>query len=464
MVGYRASALTADPMVGVNDDLVTTRWALAPLNRPGEALQGISYAFVTNSTHEPADFIVQDDSHWIFAGTGVQNGDPFGDLLAASETDYIQAASPAIMDVVLFASRPAVPGGPAGVPFVDAAAIYYEDSPAYGFPDGRGGQVFSAGSEGGWCFGLFDNRRDFESVRIATRNIIQHMVDAPHDCNTNGIEDATEIANCPAGDPFCSDCDANGVPDGCDMMNCPGGVGACSDCDNNGVLDRCDIASCGVDPFCADCNGNLTLDGCEPDCNLNQIADSCDIAACSASDTACADCNQNGVLDECEIDCNLNGIPDDCDAVSCPWGELWCADCNSNGVLDVCDVLSCGGGWMCSDCDADNRPDGCQPDFDGDTIIDDCDTDSDDDGVPNAIDLCLFSPPVGAVGSNGAPLGDIDTDCDVDLADGALLQQCFSGVSIPNSPGCESARLDGDADVDHDDTQILIDHLTGPAP
>jgi hypothetical protein len=37
------------------------------------------------------------------------------------------------------------------------------------------------------------------------------------DCDLDGIPDATEIANCPAGDLSCADCNNNGVPDGCDL-------------------------------------------------------------------------------------------------------------------------------------------------------------------------------------------------------------------------------------------------------
>lgn len=45
------------------------------------------------------------------------------------------------------------------------------------------------------------------------------FADGP-DCNSNGIPDADDIANC-VGDPACDDCNLDGVPDGCDMpTNC----------------------------------------------------------------------------------------------------------------------------------------------------------------------------------------------------------------------------------------------------
>lgn len=464
MVGYRGNALTDDPMVGVNDDLVTTLWGSALLNRPGEALQGISYNFNTNNSYARVDFIVQDGSHWIFAGTGLQTGDPLGHMLAASETDYIQAASPPIMDVVLYASRPLILSDPEFPPFSEAAAIYYEDSPAYGFANGRGGQVFSAGSEGGWSFGLLESQPGYDKVRIATRNVIQHMVDAPHDCNSNGIEDAIDISSCGAGDITCADCDANGVPDSCDLIDCPFGVDSCSDCNSNGVLDRCDITACTAgDASCADCNGNMIPDGCERDCNANQIADSCDISDCTTFDTSCDDCNTNGVPDGCEVDCNANGIPNDCDMSACTPGEVWCQDCDTNGVMDECDVLTCGGDQSCADCDGNSQPDPCQPDFDADTVIDACDADQDDDGVIDTSDVCLTSPLGSTVIANGGPSANVNSDCHVDLADIAWLQRCFSGSGVPTTAPCDAARLDGDNDVDDDDAAIMIANLTGPA-
>lgn len=172
MVGYR-NYWPSDPLNGVNNALVTAKWRDPLLNRPGEALQGVAYQ---NDSYkfEPADFIIQDSTHWAFAGTGLQNGQPLGHLLAASETDNMDVASPANMDVLLRAHRAVVlPGQTPSSPFVDAAAIYYEDSPAYGFPNGNGGQVFAGGTND-WSIGLTNNAQ----VRQVTRNIIEHMLNS----------------------------------------------------------------------------------------------------------------------------------------------------------------------------------------------------------------------------------------------------------------------------------------------
>ncbi len=101
----------------------------------------------------------------------------------------------------------------------------------------------------------------------------------PVDCNGNGIEDPTEIA-----DGSVDDCNVNGVPDECEPDE---------DCNENGTQDICDIASGTSD----DCNRNLVPDTCEPpdDCNHNDVQDICDVSAEPGSDE-----NENGIPDECE--------------------------------------------------------------------------------------------------------------------------------------------------------------------
>ncbi len=308
MVCYKSTAHTDDPMNGVNDALVTTHWHEPPLNRPGEALQGIRFSSGVAS-YVNTDYLVENASHWVLAGTGLMSGDRFGDLLASSETDELGPASPPVVDVILRGRRPlAVPtqGAP---PYVDGLAIYYEDTPAYGWPDGRGGQVFSSGGDGGWVFGLGAGRYGYQDVRRATNNVIQHMLDAPHDCDDNGIEDAADIAACGPGDPACADCNGNGIPDGCDLANCPAGITACEDCNLNGVPDQCDIAA-----GAPDADGDGRPDTCDPDCNGNQFPDHADLAT-----GASLDCNGNEVPDECDIasaasrDGDGNGTPDECD-------------------------------------------------------------------------------------------------------------------------------------------------------
>jgi len=39
-----------------------------------------------------------------------------------------------------------------------------------------------------------------------------------NDCNSNGIPDECDLADCPMGDASCADCNGNGVPDSCDIL------------------------------------------------------------------------------------------------------------------------------------------------------------------------------------------------------------------------------------------------------
>ncbi len=105
------------------------------------------------------------------------------------------------------------------------------------------------------------------------------------------------------------------------------------DCNGNGINDQTDVAN----GTSLDCNGNLIPDECEPDCDGNTIPDECDQMNCLPSDTFCQDCNSNSTIDICDItsgnngDCNSNGIPDVCDLST---GVL--LDTNGDNFPDEC--------------------------------------------------------------------------------------------------------------------------------
>jgi hypothetical protein len=514
LVCYKSYAFSEDPLYGVNNDLLTTRWSLPPLDRPAEALQGVRFQG-SSRAFEPEEFRVQDSSHWMFAGTNLGNGDPLGELLAASETDYLDEASPSAMDVVLYARRDRVrPGMNPPTAYVDAAAIYYEDSPAYGFANGLGGQVFSAGSEAGWSAGLDSSSRDYDKVRRVQRNIIQHMVDAPPapffaDYDRDGDVDLSDfigLEDCTSGPggpnfempvPWClftfdqdvdgdvdqadfvefmtvyagprDDCNGNGVVDLEDIL------GATSDdCNSNGTPDECELSGgdCnanGVPDFCEpdeDCNGNLVQDICDlfagtsRDCNLNMVPDECE---------ANTDCNGNLVQDICDIslgtsgDCNDNLLPDECEPFD---------DCNGNGTQDMCDI--CQG--TSEDCDSNSVPDECEPDVDGDgltTVCDNCPSqynpgqeDQDDDLAGDACDNCPATPNTSQQDTDGDAfgdacdvLGDIDHDGRITLNDFATFALCYAAQISALPPGC-SAQAASDSDLNGDGVVDLNDFAT----
>ncbi len=179
IVSYKTTAIPNDPMYGVNNSLVTTNWYRPLLNEPSEAIQGVTYdveSFVTLAE----DYRVTDADHWIFDGTGIQNGQTFGFLMAWGETDCIGRRSPPVVDIVLAAKRfrPRDSGPqPQHLP-ASAMAVFFEDSAAYGFPGGNGGMVFASGTQS-FCSNMQDGVPDYLLVRQVFRNIIGRMVNSP---------------------------------------------------------------------------------------------------------------------------------------------------------------------------------------------------------------------------------------------------------------------------------------------
>jgi len=243
------------------------------------------------------------------------------------------------------------------------------------------------------------------------------------DCNSNSIDDATDISN---GTSL--DCQLNGIPDECELAG--------NDCDLNGVPDECDT-DCntnGTPDVCetiTDCNSNSIPDECETtgnDCDANGVPDECD-TDCNSNGTpdACeviTDCNSNSVPDECELvgnDCDLNGVPDDCDT-----------DCNTNGTPDVCEVIT--------DCNSNSVPDECElagNDCDVNGVPDECDTDCNSNGTP---DVCEA---ITDCNSNAIPdeCELAGNDCDVN----GIPDECDTDCDLNGTPdACELAGNDCD--------------------
>lgn len=103
-------------------------------------------------------------------------------------------------------------------------------------------------------------------------------------------------------------------------------------------------------------------------------------------------------------------------------------DCNANGVPDGLDVS----GGSSLDCDGNGVPDECQPDGDGDGVVDAC------DGCPS--DPSKTQP--GACGC-GVPDTDTDGDGAADCVDGCPTDPTRT---TPGPCGCNVVETDGDAD------------------
>ena len=91
IVGYKANS-TDDPLYGVNDQLVTGHWFEEPVNDPENRSIGVSFrnAGYVDAGSPPGGgkfypkeegyggYTIVDGSHWLFDGTGLEDGDTFG--------------------------------------------------------------------------------------------------------------------------------------------------------------------------------------------------------------------------------------------------------------------------------------------------------------------------------------------------------------------------------------------------
>ena len=192
----------------------------------------------------------------------------------------------------------------------------------------------------------------------------------------------------------------------------------------------------------------------EADCNENARPDDVELA-----EDAGLDCDEDGVLDACERDRDQDGIIDDCD--DCPDdpektapGLCGCGvedidadrdgvgdcydqcpdspagsevapngcplnDCNANGVPDADDIRD----RLSDDCDDNGVPDECEPDRDGDGVIDACDNCPD---LPNA-------------NQTTAP-------CELEADANAIAQDDPNATRDPNAPDADAALDAGELD------------------
>jgi hypothetical protein len=134
MVGYK-DFWYLDPITP--DCFKTNEWRLPPVNRPEDQMIGVKYVTQARPT-----LVIEDASHWVFTGTGVQNGDRLtnadGSGFLGYEVDAMGAGSPA--GTQRLAHSPA-----------DATAATFGDMTVYRADSGA--TVFSIGSIG-WPWNL----------------------------------------------------------------------------------------------------------------------------------------------------------------------------------------------------------------------------------------------------------------------------------------------------------------------
>ena len=213
LVTYKSSCKN-DPEYKLDPTKATCLWGSPELGRPPERLAGVNYVPLSWRTLT-SPCRVEDAGHWALAGTGVLKGDLIGRTTCGGETAATSSASPARVDVVLRTQLPDRYGSSITYP---AEAVYFELTPDYGFADGRGGRVFSAGSTSFPDAILQDARVD-----TLMRNVVQRLLGQHPDPGLDGLADAdgdlvADLSdNCTAvSNRDQTDTDRDSVGDACD--------------------------------------------------------------------------------------------------------------------------------------------------------------------------------------------------------------------------------------------------------
>lgn len=169
-VGYKEYVFAEDPVYldgdPKNDYLVTTKWHRWPLLIPEEEFIGVTFIHDGINT----DIVVANASHWVFAGTGLRNGDHLPGLLGY-EVDHMTDFTPKNIELL------------AQSPFTSADGPGHSDMTIYRADSGA--LVFAAGSIQ-WAWGLDDfNAPGARTSRLnpaaqqITRNILNRFENGP---------------------------------------------------------------------------------------------------------------------------------------------------------------------------------------------------------------------------------------------------------------------------------------------
>lgn len=164
---YDAYGVTEDPYYldndPSNDYLVTLRWRQSPVNLPEDALIGVMY----ENDPVDADLVVADATNWVFATTGLQNGDHLAGLLGY-EVDRLFDDAPVGIELICHS------------PYTYDGSTFYSDMTVY--TTASGATVFATGSIQ-WAWGLDDyNVPELRTSRLnaaaqqMTRNILARFI------------------------------------------------------------------------------------------------------------------------------------------------------------------------------------------------------------------------------------------------------------------------------------------------
>ena len=175
IVAYKERALTDDPLYldrdPSNDQMVTTKWRSAPVNRPEAALIGGMY--LEDTPEIDGDLVIESSLNWVVQNTGLKQGAHLPGLLGYEVDGLADSSPPNVMVIAR---------SPVGSTF--ASSILYQAA--------SGAFVFNAGSMQ-WIWGLddfradpFDRSRMNQALQQMTRQLLAQLGRAPEPTLAHG--------------------------------------------------------------------------------------------------------------------------------------------------------------------------------------------------------------------------------------------------------------------------------------
>jgi hypothetical protein len=162
---YKSASL--DP---VKDATATVQWRDPAVNRPEQQLMGIMFTAMQPDGAQPAAYVVKNASNWIYAGTGVANGDTIPGIVGYETDRYVNsypAPTATAGSYVLLSSSPYL---------TSRGTTDYEQSSIYQAPSGA--WVFAAGTiQWGWGLSNTDDSSNADPrLQRMTANILDRFV------------------------------------------------------------------------------------------------------------------------------------------------------------------------------------------------------------------------------------------------------------------------------------------------
>lgn len=157
---------TLDPVTGNT----TMRWRDPQVNRPEQQLMGAMTTGQQPDGDPPAPYVVTNSSNWIYAGTGLQDGDKIPGVVGYEADRYVNGQTPPIVAAGSYFTV-------SSSPFMTTRGTGdYQQSTIYQAPSGA--WVFDAGSIE-WSWGLYnDDVQTYADPRIQqiTANLLNRFV------------------------------------------------------------------------------------------------------------------------------------------------------------------------------------------------------------------------------------------------------------------------------------------------